>query len=38
MKSKVFRITFVVLGLCADVALPLMLGLAAAIPVVIFSW
>jgi uncharacterized membrane protein len=38
MKIKVFWITFMVLGLCADMILPLMWGLAATIPVVIFSW
>ena len=38
MKSKVFWITFIVLGLCADVMLPLVWGLAVTIPVLIFSW
>ena len=38
MKSRVFWISFMLLGLCADVILPLMWGLLATIPVLFFSW
>ncbi|HVE60084.1 MAG TPA: hypothetical protein VNB22_24935 [Pyrinomonadaceae bacterium] len=38
MKSKVFWITFMILGLGADVVLPLLWGLLATIPIMVFSW
>lgn len=38
MERKVFWMTFILLGLIADIALPLMWGVLATIPIVIFSW
>jgi hypothetical protein len=38
MQRKVFWITFAVLGLVADMALPLWLALAATIPIGMLSW
>jgi uncharacterized membrane protein len=38
MERKVFWLMFIVLGLIADVALPLMWGIAVTIPILIFSW
>jgi len=38
MERKVFWISFIVLGLIADVVLPLWWALAATIPIVWVSW
>ena len=38
MERKVFWITFVVLGVLADVALPIWWALAATIPIALLSW
>lgn len=38
MQRKIFWTVFVVLGLIADVTLPLMWGLLATIPIGIVSW
>jgi hypothetical protein len=38
MERKVFWMLFIFLGLIADIALPLMWGVVATIPIVIFSW
>jgi hypothetical protein len=38
MQRKVFWITFAVLGLIADLALPLWLALFATIPIGVASW
>ena len=38
MERRIFWITFTVLGLVADLALPLWWGLAATIPIAWFSW
>ena len=38
MERKVFWITFTVLGLIADVALPFMWGILSTIPIAVFSW
>jgi hypothetical protein len=38
MKRSVFWITFSMLGLAADLILPLMWGIIATIPLLVFSW
>jgi hypothetical protein len=38
MERKVFWGVFIVLGLIADLTLPLVWGIVATIPIVIFSW
>jgi hypothetical protein len=38
MEKKIFWLTFTVLGLAADVALPVWWALAATIPIGVFSW
>lgn len=38
MERKVFWMTFILLGLIADITLPLMWGVLATIPIVILSW
>jgi hypothetical protein len=38
MQKKVFWITFILLGLLADVALPLSWAIICTIPILIFSW
>jgi hypothetical protein len=38
MERKIFWVTFTVLGLVADVVLPLWWALAATIPIACFSW
>jgi hypothetical protein len=38
MERKVFWMMFILLGLIADIMLPLMWGVIATIPIVIFSW
>lgn len=38
MQRKVFWLTFITLSLIADLALPLMWGLVASIPLLMASW
>jgi hypothetical protein len=38
MERKVFWITFILLGLVADITLPLMWGVLATIPIAYVSW
>jgi hypothetical protein len=38
MERKVFWMLFIMLGLMADFILPLMWGVIATIPILIFSW
>ncbi|MDT7540456.1 MAG: hypothetical protein QOE33_360 [Acidobacteriota bacterium] len=38
MERKVFWMMFILLGLFADIMLPLMWGIIATIPIVILSW
>jgi len=38
MQKRVFWTIFLVLGLIADVALPLVWGLVATIPILFLSW
>jgi hypothetical protein len=38
MQRKIFWITFLVLGLVADLSLPLWVSLVATIPIGVFSW
>jgi hypothetical protein len=38
MERKIFWLTFIVLGLVADMILPLWWGLAATIPIMFISW
>jgi hypothetical protein len=38
MQRKIFWITFIVLGLVADLALPLWWAVAATIPIGLVSW
>lgn len=38
MERKIFWLLFISLGLIADFTLPLMWGLIATIPIIIFSW
>ena len=38
MQKRIFWTLFAVLGLIADITLPLWLALAATIPIVILSW
>ena len=38
MEKKIFWISFILLSLVADVALPLMWGLLATIPIIFASW
>lgn len=37
-KPKIFWTVFIITGLVADMALPIMWSLAATIPLVFFSW
>lgn len=38
MQRKVFWISFILLGLFADVVLPLVWGIIATIPIAVLSW
>jgi len=38
MQRKIFWMVFLVLGLLADFLLPLWLGLAATLPILIIAW
>jgi hypothetical protein len=38
MRRKVFWISFVMLGLIADVMLPLVWGIAATLPLLVMCW
>jgi uncharacterized membrane protein len=38
MERKVFWMTFILLGLIADITLPLMWGVIATIPIAALSW
>jgi hypothetical protein len=38
MQRKIFWITFLVLGLVADLLLPLWVSLVATLPIGVFSW
>jgi hypothetical protein len=38
MQRKVFWTTFIMLGLLADIILPLIYGVIAAIPILFLSW
>jgi hypothetical protein len=38
MQKKIFWIVFAILGIIADIALPLWWGLFATIPIVFASW
>jgi hypothetical protein len=38
MERKVFWIMFILLGLIADIVLPLMWGIIATVPIFILSW
>jgi hypothetical protein len=38
LQQKIFWAVFLVLGLIADFALPLMWGLVATIPIIFISW
>lgn len=38
MQSKIFWVTFMVISLVADIALPLWWSLAATLPIVVLSW
>jgi hypothetical protein len=38
MQKKIFWLTFTCLGIIADLALPLIWGLLATIPIGVFSW
>jgi hypothetical protein len=38
MERKVFWMMFILLGLIADIVLPLMWGLIATVPIFILSW
>jgi uncharacterized membrane protein len=38
MRRKVFWATFLMLGLCADIILPILWGILATIPVLALSW
>jgi len=38
MQQKIFWTLFIVLGLIADFALPLVWGLLATIPIIFISW
>jgi hypothetical protein len=38
MQQKIFWAVFIVLGLIADFALPLVWGLLATIPIIFISW
>jgi uncharacterized membrane protein len=38
MERKVFWMLFILLGLIADIVLPLMWGVIATIPIAILSW
>jgi hypothetical protein len=38
MKRKVFWGTFLMLGLVADIVLPIFWGIAATVPIVFLSW
>lgn len=37
-EKKLFWLIFIILSLIADVTLPLVWGLLAAIPILLFSW
>ena len=38
MERRIFWLTFIVLSVIADLALPLLWGLLATIPIVLVSW
>ncbi|HVH88903.1 MAG TPA: hypothetical protein VM912_19445 [Terriglobales bacterium] len=38
MQRKIFWMIFIILGLIADFALPLLWGIAATIPILFISW
>jgi hypothetical protein len=38
MERKIFWVVFTILGLIADIVLPLWLGLVATIPILFFAW
>ncbi len=38
MQKKVFWITFIIVGLFADVFMPLLWAIIATIPIMVFSW
>lgn len=38
MQRKIFWMVFAILGLCADILLPLWWALAASIPIVLVAW
>jgi hypothetical protein len=38
MQKRIFWVTFILLSLIADVALPLLWGLLATIPIALGSW
>jgi hypothetical protein len=38
MQRKVFWITFILLGILADISLPLWASLVTTIPIGVFSW
>ena len=38
MQKRIFWVTFLILSLIADVALPLLWGLLATIPIALLSW
>ena len=38
MQSRIFWITFIVIGLVADVVLPLWWSLALTLPILVLSW
>ncbi|HET9743983.1 MAG TPA: hypothetical protein VFQ00_14635 [Terriglobales bacterium] len=38
MQKKIFWLIFIVLGLIADFSLPLIWGVLATIPILVFSW
>jgi hypothetical protein len=38
MQRKVFWITFILIGLLADVTLPFIWAIIATIPILVFSW
>jgi hypothetical protein len=38
MQRKIFWITFLVLGLVADLSLPLWVSVVATLPIGVFSW
>lgn len=38
MQKRIFWVTFLLLSLIADVALPLLWGLLATLPIAVMSW